>query len=233
MGELDPVVDGWQIDAAAHRITKGAETRRLEPKAMQVLVLLAALPGVVVSRTELLRSVWGGAFVGNDAVSAAIIKLRRAFNDSARSPRVIETVHKSGYRLIAPITTSKPVHRPHTDEPATTRSPPSVRLATLLRCEFNIEHPPTSPMSPEEWRQATQAIDDAIDRIIVRHGGTPIHESTATMGVFGAPISQEHHALRAVQAAIEIRTDMDATSGGDVPFTWRIAMASVPVCRKE
>jgi DNA-binding winged helix-turn-helix (wHTH) protein/predicted ATPase len=226
MNGLDPEVDGWQIDAAAHRITKGADTRRLEPTAMQVLVLLAAEPGVVVSRAELLRSVWGGAFVGDDAVSAAIIKLRRAFNDSARSPRVIETVHKSGYRLIAPITTSKPVHRPHTDEPANPGSPPSVRLATLLRCEFDIDHPPRSPMAPEQWRQATEAIGDAIARIILRHGGTPIHESTATMGVFGAPVSQEHHALRAVQAAIEIRTDIHATSGGEVPFTWRIALAS-------
>jgi len=56
-----------------------------------------------VSRVELLDSVWGGAFVGDDAVSATIIKLRRAFDDDARSPRVIETVHKSGYRLIAPV----------------------------------------------------------------------------------------------------------------------------------
>ena len=51
---------------------------------MQVLVLLAAQPGVVVSRAELLDRVWSGAFVGDDAVSAAVIKLRRAFDDSAR-----------------------------------------------------------------------------------------------------------------------------------------------------
>jgi DNA-binding winged helix-turn-helix (wHTH) protein len=228
MSRLDLVIDGWEIDTTAHRISKGAHSRRLEPKAMQVLVLLAAEPGSVVSRSELLHLVWGGAFVGDDAVSSAIIKLRRAFDDSARSPRVIETVHKSGYRLIAPITQIESVHRPDTDAPATTDAPPSVRLATVLRCVFDIEHAPTSPMPPEEWRRASEAITDAIDRIIRRHGGTAIHESMATMGVFGAPVSQEHHALRAVQAAIEIRQEMQATSsgGGDVARTWRIALAS-------
>ena len=226
MSATDPVVDGWQLDVAGHRLTRGENTRRLEPKAMKVLELLATQPGVVVSRAELLRAVWGGAFVGDDAVSAAIIKLRRAFEDSARSPRVIETVHKSGYRLIARVAKGEATDQRPVAEQSGGRTLPTVRLATLLRCLFRIEPPESSSMEPEEWRRATDAIAGDVDEIIQRHGGTSIQESAATIGVFGAPVSQEHHAMRAVQAAIEIRENASGTTRDGFAFSWQIALAS-------
>jgi len=222
------VVDGWQLDPAANQITKGEISRHVEPKAMAVLAELAAQPGSVVSRAELLDSVWGGAFVGDDAVSAAVIKLRRAFDDKARSPRVIETVHKSGYRLIAPVTSSS---QSPADDPGDRAVPtrPSVKLATLLRCAYRVNVGGPASMGPEEWQHSTSTISGAIEELIRAHGGLPIHESGATIGVFGAPNAQEHHAMRAVQTALEIR---DVTTPGsdhadDWPdFVWHIGIAS-------
>ena len=52
MDDPEVLVDGWQLDVAAHQITKGQVIRRLEPKAMQVLVALAAQPGAVISRSR-------------------------------------------------------------------------------------------------------------------------------------------------------------------------------------
>jgi TolB-like protein/Tfp pilus assembly protein PilF len=71
---------------------------------MQVLVYLAEHPGRVVSRDELEKQLWPGRVVTEDSVTNAVAKLRRAFADDAHHPRVIETVPKSGYRLIAEVT---------------------------------------------------------------------------------------------------------------------------------
>ncbi len=226
MKDPDLVVGGWQLDSAAHQITQGDNTRRLEPKAMQVLVLLATRPGVVVSRAELLDRIWGGAFVGDDAVSAAIIKLRRAFDDSARSPRVIETVHKSGYRLIAPVAVSQTAEPQPGAEQVGERTLSTVKVVTLLRCDFRIESPESSSMSPEEWRRSTDAFAGDIEAIIRRHGGESIQESAATIGVFGAPVAQEHHAMRAVQVAMEIRESAATGAPDGTRFSWQIALVS-------
>ncbi len=229
MSTPDPVVDGWHLDVAAHQITRGDVIRRVEPKVMQVLTLLAERPGVVVSRVCLLDTVWGGAFVGDDAVSAAIIKLRRAFGDNARSPRVIETVHRSGYRLIASVVTDEVAPRHPGAMQLDAEIPSTVKVATLMRCSFRIEPATSTPMTPEDWRWATDTVAGLIDDAIRRHLGEPIRESGATIGVFGAPVAEEHHAIRAVQAAMEIREEAITTLASALDrfrCSWHIALAS-------
>jgi hypothetical protein len=66
--------------------------------------------------------------VGYDAVTNAIIKLRRAFGDDARDPRVIETLAKKGYRLVAEVE-PLPVAG---DPPPATRWSCGLRTAHLL-----------------------------------------------------------------------------------------------------
>lgn len=102
-GESPLRVGDWQVDGRANEIWRGADKVRLEPKAMQVLCFLAGRPGTVVSREELEAAAWPRMVVTSDAVTGAIIKLRKALGDDARHPRYIETVSKSGYRLIAEV----------------------------------------------------------------------------------------------------------------------------------
>ena len=98
-------VGPWRVDRTLNEVTApGGERVRLEPKAIEVLAYLAARPGVVVGREELLSAVWPGVVVGDDALTQAIIKLRKALGDDAHQPRYIETISKRGYRLIAPVT---------------------------------------------------------------------------------------------------------------------------------
>ena len=94
----------WWADPATNEIRRDGEAVRLEPKAMEVLVYLAARPGRVVSRDELLSAVWAGVVVSDDTLTQAVIKLRRALQDSAKAPAYIETISKRGYRLVAPVT---------------------------------------------------------------------------------------------------------------------------------
>jgi TolB-like protein/DNA-binding winged helix-turn-helix (wHTH) protein/Tfp pilus assembly protein PilF len=97
-------VADYLVDPARLRVTNGGEEARLEAKVMLVLVYLAEHAGDVVSRTELEEKLWPGRIVTEDSVTKAIAKLRRVFADDARHPEVIETVPKSGYRLIAAVT---------------------------------------------------------------------------------------------------------------------------------
>ena len=94
---------GRLVDPEVNRVTFGGETTQVEPKIMQVLVALADHAGRVVTRDDLMARVWSGVFVTDDALNRAIRELRRLFDDDADTPRVIETIRKRGYRLIAAV----------------------------------------------------------------------------------------------------------------------------------
>ncbi len=92
------------VDPSLNRITlPTGETVQVEPKIMQVLTVLAERPQRLVTRDELMQRVWSGVFVTDDALHRAVRELRRLFDDEADAPRVIETIRKRGYRLIAPV----------------------------------------------------------------------------------------------------------------------------------
>jgi TolB-like protein/DNA-binding winged helix-turn-helix (wHTH) protein len=97
-------IAGWRVEPETGRISRADTTVHLEPKVMGVLMHLAQRPGKLVTREELEASVWAGTVVGYDAVTGAVVKLRKALQDSPRAPRIIETLSKRGYRLLAPVT---------------------------------------------------------------------------------------------------------------------------------
>lgn len=70
----------------------------LEPRIMQVLVVLARHPNEVVGYEELVARCWEGRFVSDDAIQRAIGKLRRL--GEASGIFAIETIRKVGYRLL-------------------------------------------------------------------------------------------------------------------------------------
>jgi DNA-binding winged helix-turn-helix (wHTH) protein len=76
-------------------------TVRLKPRAMDVLVDLASHPGDLRTRDEVLASVWGDLAVGEEVLTHCIWELRKALGDDKHEPCFIETLHRSGYRLIA------------------------------------------------------------------------------------------------------------------------------------
>jgi DNA-binding winged helix-turn-helix (wHTH) protein len=91
------IIDGWQIDAKSHRIARDGVEQKLEPRSMEVLVYLASRAGQVVSRAEIEEQVWRDRVVGYEALSGSIAKIRKAFGDTGKKHRIIETIPKSGY----------------------------------------------------------------------------------------------------------------------------------------
>ncbi|MGB5743646.1 MAG: winged helix-turn-helix domain-containing protein [Sedimenticolaceae bacterium] len=106
------VVAGWTLEEDRHCLVRDAELRKLEPKTTKLLGHLARHAGQPLSREELLKTVWPDVVVGDEALTTAINKIRRAFDDDRRHPKVIETIPKMGYRLIAPVRRIRPSESP-------------------------------------------------------------------------------------------------------------------------
>lgn len=76
---------------------------RITPKSMGVLRVLVENAGRVVTREALLAAVWPDTMPTNDVVTQAVTHLRKAFGERADGPRYIETIAKSGYRLLVAV----------------------------------------------------------------------------------------------------------------------------------
>src|SRR5688500_6864448 len=92
----------FMVDPAAGEMVGPAGREQLDPKVMQVLVVLARHAGEVVPRQALLEAVWPGVVVGEDVVSRCIYQLRRHLRQAGGDERhaaMVETLPKRGYRL--------------------------------------------------------------------------------------------------------------------------------------
>ncbi|MEZ0471600.1 winged helix-turn-helix domain-containing protein [Luteimonas salinilitoris] len=95
------------IQPSLNRISIHGHVAQVEPKVMQVLVLMAERPGTVIARETFLDTVWAGTVADDYLLNRAVSELRKIFGDDAQAPRYIETIRKTGYRLIAPIAPAK------------------------------------------------------------------------------------------------------------------------------
>ena len=91
----------WVVHPGEGSLRSTRASRRLEPQLMKLLVCLASHAGRVVTKREIIDSVWDGQVTTNDAVAAAIYSLRKALGDEARRPRYVETIPKRGYRVLS------------------------------------------------------------------------------------------------------------------------------------
>lgn len=93
----------WQINPSSNSVCSGETTRTLEPKAMDVLMLLCQQANTVVSTEDILNKCWGGADLGDNPIHKVINQLRKALGDETSNPNYIETIRKRGYRTLAPV----------------------------------------------------------------------------------------------------------------------------------
>lgn len=100
----------FEVDLRTGELRKQGLKIKLRDQPFQILLLLLAHPGEVVSRDELQKQLWpADTFVDFDrGLNKAVNHLRDALGDSAESPRFIETLPKRGYRFIAPVDAGHP-----------------------------------------------------------------------------------------------------------------------------
>jgi Tol biopolymer transport system component/DNA-binding winged helix-turn-helix (wHTH) protein len=95
----------FEADLRAGELRRSGSKIRLQDQPFQVLALLLARPGQLVTREELRAKLWpADTFVDFDhGLNAAVKRLRDALGDSAENPRFIETLARRGYRFLAPV----------------------------------------------------------------------------------------------------------------------------------
>lgn len=90
-----------EVDARARRVSRGGRDVALTPRAFDLLLALLAREGQAVSRTELMREVWGHrGVVLSRTVDAHVLELRRKLETEPARPRHFLTVWKTGYRFV-------------------------------------------------------------------------------------------------------------------------------------
>ncbi|PYI90111.1 MAG: hypothetical protein DME97_18430 [Verrucomicrobia bacterium] len=95
----------FEVDLRAGELIRNGRRIRLQDQPLQVLAMLLERPGNVVTRDELRQKLWPrDTFVDFDhGLNNAINRLRDALNDSADTPRFIQTLPKRGYRFISQV----------------------------------------------------------------------------------------------------------------------------------
>ena len=68
-----------------------------------MLAYLVARPGQVVARQDLIDAIWKDAFVTDTSLAEAVSSLRQALGDDPQQPVFIQTLHRRGYRFVAPL----------------------------------------------------------------------------------------------------------------------------------
>jgi DNA-binding response OmpR family regulator len=96
-------VGDLRVDIGERSASLGDTALALTRKEFDLLAYLAARPGRVVSRRELLEEVWRQPSVGEDqTIDVHLYWLRRKLGESAAKPRYLRTVRGVGFRLVAP-----------------------------------------------------------------------------------------------------------------------------------
>src|SRR5262249_52209586 len=93
----------FRLDPATACLWHGTRVVALTPKTFDVLSCLVQHSNRLVTKDELLDAVWPETAISDAVVRIAIGELRRALGDTAQAPRFIATVHRRGYRFVAPV----------------------------------------------------------------------------------------------------------------------------------
>ena len=191
----------FRLDPANACLWRGTQPLALAPKAFDVLHYLVTHPDRLVTKDTLLDAVWPELVISDAVVRVAIGELRRALGDTAQAPRFIATVHRRGYRFVAPVAAHleevldpaapqtlaagpSEASAPPPDRPAASPGPrvqplpdalmpPEAerRPLTVLFCDLVDSTRLASRMDPEDYREIVRAYHQACAEVIQRFDG--------------------------------------------------------------
>lgn len=188
----------FQLDCRVPELKKRGRTLRIPQQPIQILSLLLAAAGEVVTREKLRDAVWAqDTHVDFDrGINKAINRLRQVLGDRAERPRFIETVARRGYRFVAAVT--------HVSAPARVISP-EVRETLLKARHFRGKQTvQTLARSVDYFRQTIERDPEYADA----WGG--LAETHVMMGIFG--LKPPNDAFPAARSAAERALALDGSS---------------------
>jgi TolB-like protein len=98
----------FEIDVAQHELRRSGETVHMEPQVFDLLLHLVRNRERIVSKDELIETVWNGRIVSEAALSSRINAARKAIGDNGNDQLFIRTLHKRGFRFVGTVTDGAP-----------------------------------------------------------------------------------------------------------------------------
>jgi DNA-binding winged helix-turn-helix (wHTH) protein/predicted ATPase len=211
--------EGYTIDPERRELRRGAALLAIEPQVFDLLEYLIRNRERVVSRDDLMESIWGGRIVSESALSTRINAARCVIGDSGKDQRLIRTSPRKGIRFVGAVREdNKPaagavtiveaiVEAPAPEPAAPVRdSPPMAewRPLTVVSCELLIEAG-TTRMDPESLHDVLSAWHERVTETAARCNGLVGYSLGRTVLVyFGYPVAHEDDAEQAVRAGLEL-----------------------------
>jgi DNA-binding winged helix-turn-helix (wHTH) protein len=106
----------FSFDPKSRLLSRDGREIPLPPRVLGVLELLLHRAGEVVGRQELIDTIWKDAFVTDTSLAEAVSVLRQSLGDDPQSPTFIQTLHRRGYRFVAPVGPAVVAPPPAADE---------------------------------------------------------------------------------------------------------------------
>ena len=118
----------FRFDRANRVLAKDGVELPLPPRALAVLERLLERPGAIVTKPALMEAVWPDTAVTETSLTEAVSLVRQALGDDPQQPAFVQTVHRRGYRFVAPVAVESPSGRavplPVAEPAASTESRP-------------------------------------------------------------------------------------------------------------
>src|ERR1700690_484107 len=97
----------FELDSRRRTLSRADSPISLTPKAFDVLLFLARNPSRLVTKEELLQTVWGDTFVEEGNLTQYISHLRKALGDNPEDTRLIVTIARKGYQFTGDVTVAE------------------------------------------------------------------------------------------------------------------------------
>ena len=95
--------EDFVVDPETWRLSRAGKEIHLKPIVLELLIYLIANRGRLVTRQELMDTVWGDTVISESALTKAAGRLRHALGDDSATHRYLETVRSRGYRFVAEV----------------------------------------------------------------------------------------------------------------------------------
>jgi TolB-like protein len=95
--------DGFEIDTARHELRREGNRVAIEPQVFDLLVHLVRNHDRIVTKNDLIETVWKGRAISEAALSSRVSAARRAVGDSGADQRLIRTINKHGFRFVGAV----------------------------------------------------------------------------------------------------------------------------------
>src|SRR5262245_43880199 len=214
--------DAYTLDTQQYELCRAGIPLKLQPKVFDLLASLIQHRDRVVTRQELFDTLWPEQFVSEDALERIVVLARRAVEDSGRAQRVIKTIHGRGYRFVALVEDYSPAPpgdalltaSPRALEAAASPAVPHPvdaerKQVTILSCALSSVVTQVEGVDPETLYAMRQRLFTLAQQAVQRYEGTIQHfVDDGFLAYFGASVTQEDHAQRAVLVTLYIREQL-------------------------